>query len=275
MTAVIEAENICVRASGRFLLQDVSVRINAGETVAVIGPNGAGKSTLLRALSGEHEVCRGVVRFAGRSLSSYAPQRIALRRAVLSQNVSVSFPFTVAEIVHMGSVAHEFRKSTSSIDAAIDAADLRGLESRLITTLSGGEQQRAHFARALLQLMTGESVEGPGLLLLDEPTASLDLRHQLAVLGVARACARRGHAVLAVLHDLNLAALFGDRVIVVDRGQIVADGVPRDVISKGLLADVFGLRGEASVVLRAGVPFVLPQTLRLEAPDAPMIASTE
>ena len=122
MTAVIEAENIYVRAGGRFLLQDVSIRIAAGETVAVIGPNGAGKSTLLRALSGEHEVCRGVVRFGGRPLSAYTPQHIALRRAVLSQNVSVSFPFTVAEIVHMGSAPLHPRRHTPSIDAAIGAS---------------------------------------------------------------------------------------------------------------------------------------------------------
>src|SRR6185503_9922541 len=167
-------------------------------------PNGAGKSTLLRTLSGELKPGAGSVRLKDNSLAHYAPRDLALHRAVLSQSTHVAFPFTVGEVVRMGAGDRQGRVIDDLAERALADVDLAAFHDRIITTLSGGEQQRAHFARVLVQLACGEAAHGPGLLLLDEPTASLDLRHQLDVMAAASARAARGVTVVAILHDLNL-----------------------------------------------------------------------
>ena len=147
----------------------------------------------------------GSVRLKGRALASYGARALAGHRAVLAQSVSVAFPFTVAEIVRMGAGDRHGRQVDDLVEAALNQVDLDDFHDRVITTLSGGEQQRAQFARVLVQLACGEAAHGPGVLLLDEPTASLDLRHQLDVIDAAKTCAARGVTVVAILHDLNLA----------------------------------------------------------------------
>jgi iron complex transport system ATP-binding protein len=254
---ILTAESITVRIGAAKLLDDVSLALVPGEIVALVGPNGAGKSTLLRVLSGELAPGAGIVRLNGVLLASYAPRELALRRAVLAQSVSVVFSFTVAEIVRMGAGDGHSPRIDAMVDAALAEVDLGGFRERAITTLSGGEQQRAHLARVLVQLACGEAEHGPGVLLLDEPTASLDLRHQLGVVAVARACAERGVAVVAILHDLNLAALLADRMLVLDRGRIDSAGVPADIITDAMLARVFAV-ADAIGRVPAGLPFVLP-----------------
>ena len=203
--SVITASAVTVRIGTKTLLDGVSLSVAPGEVVALVGPNGAGKSTLLRVLAGELRPASGTVMLKGRALEAYPPRALALHRAVLSQSTHVAFPFTVGEVVRMGAGD----RGGSAIDALADVAladvDLSLFGERMITTLSGGEQQRAHFARVLVQLAIGEDAHGPGLLLLDEPTASLDLKHQLDMLEAVGRCARRGVAVVAILHDLNLA----------------------------------------------------------------------
>ena len=180
-----------VRAGARAILDAVSLAIAPGETVALVGPNGAGKSTLLRVLSGELAADAGTVVLKGREPRAYEPRVLALHRAVLSQHTSVAFPFSVAEVVRMGAGDRRGAAVEPLVDAALAEVDLAGFRERIITTLSGGEQQRAHFARVLVQLACGEAAHGPGVLLLDEPTASLDLRHQLDVLDGDAAAAPR------------------------------------------------------------------------------------
>jgi len=261
MTPAIEAGRIMVRIGSKALIDGVTLAIAPGETVALVGPNGAGKSTLLRVLAGEIAAQAGTVALRGRALQSYSPQALALQRAVLSQHTTVAFPFTVADVVRMGAGNARGAKADTLVAAALAEVDLAAFEERIITTLSGGEQQRAHFARILVQLACGEAVHGPGLLLLDEPTASLDLRHQLDLLEATRRCRARGVTIVAVLHDLNLAALFAGRIVVLDRGRIVADGPPRDILTDAMLEQVFQVAGAIGRVPAQGMPFVLPHTM--------------
>ncbi|MCC6776982.1 MAG: heme ABC transporter ATP-binding protein [Hyphomicrobiales bacterium] len=260
-TPALEASSVSVfAAGGRALLADVSLALVPGEVVALVGPNGAGKSTLLRVLSGDLSPQRGHVMLDGRSLRAYRPRALAQRRAVLAQSINVVFPFTVTDIVRMGAGDDHGRRVDHLVEAVLAEVDLIGFESRVITTLSGGEQQRAHLARVLVQLDCAMS--GPGILLLDEPTASLDLRHQLDVLAAIGRRAGHGAAVLIVLHDLNLAARLAGHVVVMKGGHIDADGTPHETITGDVLARVFAVTEVVCQVPPASVPFVLPHAAR-------------
>jgi iron complex transport system ATP-binding protein len=257
---VLAATSISGRIGAKTLLDHVSLSLGFGEIVALVGPNGAGKSTLLRVLSGDLAPHAGTVRLNGRTLASYGPRALADRRAVLSQSLNVGFPFTVAEIVRMG--AGDGRGIDDLVEAALAEVDLGNFHERVITTLSGGEQQRAHFARVLVQLACGEAAHGPGLLLLDEPTANLDLRHQLDVMAAASARAARGVTVVAILHDLNLATLLAKRIVVLDHGRIDSDGEPGRVITDAMLERVLGVANAVGRTPAQGTPFVLPHVAR-------------
>jgi heme transport system ATP-binding protein len=261
MTAALIASSITVRVGAKTLLDDVSLSLEPGEIAALVGPNGAGKSTLLRVMSGDLAPHAGGVRLKGRELASYNSRALAKHRAVLSQNISVAFPFTVAEIARMGAGDRRGREVDAFIDAALAAVDLDGFRDRVITTLSGGEQQRAHFARVLVQLDCGEAAHGPGVLLLDEPTASLDLRHQLDVIAATKGRAARGVTVVAILHDLNLAALLARRIVVLDCGRIDGNGPPAETITDAMLNRVFGV-AEVVDLVPTGIPFILPHAAR-------------
>jgi len=261
MNVVIEARALSKRADHATLLDGVGLTVSAGEMVAIIGPNGAGKSTLLRLLSGDLRPNAGEVRLKQRDISSYAPRELAARRAMLSQHINVTFPFTVEEIVLMGAGERSARDAGSLVDAALDEVGLTHFRERQLPTLSGGEQQRAHFARVLVQLACGEAEHGPGVLLLDEPTSSLDLRHQIDLVEAARRRAGNGTAVIAILHDLNLAIRFAGRLVVLNGGKLAADGARADVVTSETIRDIF----EIDAVVHQGddgVPYVLPQTMR-------------
>ena len=266
MTAFLEAEGVTVRVGSKILIDGVSFRADPGRPVALVGPNGAGKSTLLRTLSGEVRPHAGEIRLAGRPLFAFGPSDLAKRRAVLSQSVTLAFPFTVIDIVRMGAGARRGRSVETAVDAALEEVDIGSLRDRLVTTLSGGEQQRVHFARALVQLACGEAEHGPGLLLLDEPTASLDLSHQLDLIAVTRRRAERGTAVVAIVHDLNLASLFAARIVVLQSGRVVADGAPNDVVTDAMLEKVFGVRDAVGRTPQPTQPFVLPHGARRPEP---------
>lgn len=265
---LLQATRIGYRAGDKQILREVDLSLAGGETVAVVGPNGAGKTTLLRTLSGELSPTQGNVLLRGRNVRAYSASELAQHRSVLSQHVSVAFPFTVREIVGMGAGGGSGKRFEAMVSQALAEVGLTDLGHRVITTLSGGEQQRAHFARILVQVATGEAMHGPGLVLLDEPTASLDLKHQLALAEAARRFARRGVAVLAIVHDLNLAALMADRVAVLANGRLVLDGAPAHAISEQMLSDVFGVAQAVSRVPQSA-PFVLPhQAVVVAPPDA-------
>jgi iron complex transport system ATP-binding protein len=264
---MLQAAEVGVRIGRKAILDGVSLAVAAGETVALVGPNGAGKSTLLKTLSSELRPTSGRVTLRGKDVASYAPRILAQHRAVLSQSIQVAFPFTVGEVVAMGAGDRGGRSRDAMVEAALADVDLADYGGRTITTLSGGEQQRAHFARVLVQLTCGEAAHGPGLLLLDEPTASLDLRHQLALIAAAQRRAARGTAVVAVLHDLNLAVLLGGRIVVLDQGRLAGDGAPREIVTDAMLARVFKVPGAVGRV-PADMPFVLPHAIAAAGRDA-------
>lgn len=257
---MLRVDSISVRIGQASLLAGIDLKLRGGESVAIVGPNGAGKSTLLRVLSGDQRCSEGRVHLKGRELHAFAPRELARHRAVLSQHVNVSFPFSVEEIITMGAGDQPRAVVQPLVDAAIDELGLGALRRRELPTLSGGEQQRAHFARVLVQLACGEAACGPGVLLLDEPTSSLDLRHQIGLLEIARRRAREGFAVVAVLHDLNLAVRFADRVVVLSNGALHADGKTCDTINADLIRHVFKV--ETTIGYEDGNPFVLPQRMR-------------
>jgi iron complex transport system ATP-binding protein len=258
---MVDAAAVSVVAGAHTLLDGISLSVAGGETVALVGANGAGKSTLLRVLSGELRPSSGHARLKGKHIAGFSPRDLALHRSVMAQSVTVSFPFTVREVVQMGAGDRTASSVAGLVDETLEAVDLSGLQHRIITTLSGGEAQRAHFARLLVQMRCGEAAHGPGVILLDEPTESLDLRHQLDLLRLAQACAARGAAVIAVLHDLNLASFFAKRIVMLERGRIAADGPPSDTITDTMLQRVFGIRSAVGLVPPKGTPFVLPHRI--------------
>jgi iron complex transport system ATP-binding protein len=246
-----------VAVRGKVILDRVDLDVEPGKVTALIGPNGAGKSTLLKVMAGGRRASAGHVMLHGRAVSAWPPAALAGLRSVLSQSVSVAFAFRVDEVVRLGLPAGIGKARGDALVArALDRVGLAGFAARDCMTLSGGEQQRVHLARALVQLAAAPDDGRPRYLLLDEPTAGLDLAHQLLVVEVAREHAAAGGGVLAVLHDLNLAALAADRIVALDRGRIVADGSPETVITDRLLAETYrvGLRVNATP---DGV-FVLP-----------------
>jgi iron complex transport system ATP-binding protein len=259
MIPVLQTQSICVKAGHKTLLADVDLSFHAGEITVLVGPNGAGKTTLLRVLSGDQSPASGKVRLHGRELGAYAPRQLARRRAVLSQRVSVAFAFTVADIVRLGAGERRGVEIESLIDAALVEVELLDFADRPITTLSGGEQQRAHFARVLVQLACADQTSGPGVLLLDEPTSALDPRHQLGMIEAVKRRAAAGTLVVAILHDLNLAALLGDRVVVLDRGRVDCEGPPAQTITGQMLRRVFEIETTVGITPTTGMPFVLPQ----------------
>lgn len=240
---ILEAEGIAVRRETRALLREASLALRTGELVIIVGPNGAGKSTLLRVLSGEFAPSAGTVTLRGRELGRWRKDELARVRAVLPQNSALDFPFTVFEVALLGRLPHArgmhpTRRDRQIAWAALELTSTAELSARLYPTLSGGERQRVQLARVLAQIWESDE---PRCLLLDEPTTNLDLVHQHATLKIARAFAERNTGVIAVLHDLNLAAQYADRVAVLHRGEIVAIGPVSDALAPELVHRVFGL----------------------------------
>lgn len=257
---MIRAQGLTIRRGGRALVESVSLSLEPGRVTVVIGPNGAGKSTLLKMLSGELAADVGDVFYHDRRITSLSPIELARERAVLPQSTVLSFPFTTLEVVRMGAVAHGSRDPNLAARQALARVGLGGFEGRSYNALSGGEQQRVQLARVLAQ-MPDPTMEGrPRAIFLDEPTASLDIGHQISVLELARDFARRGGAVLAILHDLNLAAEFADHLAILHRGRLVREGSPRDTIDDQTIAQVYGIAGTVGRLPDPMIPYVLPQT---------------
>jgi iron complex transport system ATP-binding protein len=260
---MLETRGVWVESGGHALLENADVAIAPGRITVLIGPNGAGKTTLLRVLSGEIAPSRGEARLDGETLRTFSAAELARRRAVVPQASAVAFPFTVREVVMLGVTVPGFalrdEAADKRVDTALDAVDLMPFADRLYPTLSGGERQRVHIARALCQLAAASRRRAETrCFLLDEPTASLDLGHQGQVLSAMRRQADQGHVVLAILHDLNLAAAIADQLVLLAAGIVAKAGTPTEVLRDDVLSASYGCRVAANRVPQSGRPFVLP-----------------
>lgn len=238
---MLRARNLAVQRGPCAVLADVDLQLHPGEVLGVLGPNGAGKSTLLGALCGELKAVRGEVSLAGRPLAEWPGPARARRLAVLPQSSTLSFSFAVEQVVGLGRLPHASgrQRDDEIVGQALRAADAAHLVGRSYLALSGGERQRVHLARVLAQLWPGAAGQ---TLLLDEPTSMLDPLHQHTTLQAVREFAGRGAAVLVILHDLNLAARYCDRILLLQHGRPYALGTPEAVLDATALEAVFGLR---------------------------------
>jgi iron complex transport system ATP-binding protein len=254
---LVAAEGIVVEIGGRRILDGVAMEVRAGEVVALVGPNGAGKSTLLGVLSGDLAPAAGRVVIDGAALGAWREHELALRRSVLPQQVAVSFPFRVVDVVRMGrspwAGLPDDERDDDVVRESLVRTDALHLAPRAFPSLSGGERARVALARVLAQRTQ--------VVFLDEPTAALDLHHQELVLDQARACADRGDAVVVVLHDLGLAAAHADRVVVIADGRVRADGPPDEVLVPELLSAVYHHDIEVFPHPVTGELIVLPRRL--------------
>ena len=234
-TPVWRAEGVTGRIGGRGLLDAVDLDVHAGEVLALVGPNGAGKSTLLGVVAGDTTPESGRTVLDGTDLRKWRLGDLARRRSLLTQANSVAFPFSVREVVAMGRAPWtglpDGDDDEAIIDESLAATDTTHLHSRTFPTLSGGEKARVSLSRALAQRT--------GILLLDEPTAAVDLRHQEIVLELARSVADAGGAVVVVLHDLALAAAWSDRMVMIAGGRVRAQGAPAEVLTPDLIHEVY------------------------------------
>jgi iron complex transport system ATP-binding protein len=247
------------------VLRDVSVGVRRGELVALLGANGAGKSTVVKVACGLVKPTRGRVTLAGRDIADMTRSAVARAVAVVEQSSQPALAFTVREVVSMGRAPHQGAWMASSdedasvIDAALRRCDLTGLEHRVVTELSGGEQKRVSIARALAQT--------PDVLLLDEPGAFLDVRHQLSLYELLLEETRsRNLACLVVMHDLNVAAQFADRVVLLAEGRVVGDGTVEEVMTYRKLEETFGADLYCGQNDLTGARFFLP--MRKPAQDS-------
>jgi len=257
MNAILEAHEVHFFYGALPVLRGVSLKIEAGTVTGIIGPNGAGKSTLVRIMSGALEPSAGTVLLDGALISTVPPKRRARRVAVVPQETHIPFPFTALEIVLMGRAPYlpafgfESRHDIDVATHAMEAVDCAHLADRDIAELSGGERRRIIIARAIAQ--------DPAVLLLDEPTSFLDLRHSSGLARLLKQKARSSNlAVVAVMHDLNLAAAFCDRIMILKDGLVAAEGSPHDTISAATIAASFGVSVSTGIDAATGAPYCIP-----------------
>lgn len=262
----VRAENITVTLGRREILHSVQFEARAGELSAIVGPNGSGKTTLLKAITGEVAYSGGVT-INGADTKTARPEALATTRAVLPQATTLAFPFNVLEVVRLGLTAGvatgDPRDAATLPQQALARVGLAGFEGRFYAELSGGEKQRVQLARVLVQIWKPVLDGSPRWLFLDEPVSSLDIAHQLMVMRLAADYARDGGGVVAVMHDLNLTAMFAQQVTLIESGRIVATGAPSDVLTDVNLSLAYGCALTMNKAPADGTPWLLPQAARL------------
>lgn len=241
-SVLLDIKQLSLSLQRRQLLTDINLRLHAGQVTVLIGPNGAGKSTLFKCISGEHSPY-GQMRLFGRERALWSRQALARQLAVLPQQSGLQFPFLAHEVVSLGRIPHNSgeRENLPIIKQAMQRAQVWHLCDAPYPRLSGGEKQRVHFARILAQLTGAEKQR---ILMLDEPTSALDLAQQHLLLTEARRLADDGCAVLVIVHDLNLAARYGDQLVLLHHGRIASMGSPEQVLTPANVEQYFGYKAQ-------------------------------
>ena len=242
---MLNAQNLTYTINGQRLTDNVSLHFPGGEIVAILGPNGAGKSTLLRQLTGYLQPDSGTCSLLGTSLDQWSPSALARVRAVMRQNNHMAFPFSVREVIQMGRHPHGTRGGRDECEQIMVMCGCDNLAGRDYRQLSGGEQQNVQIARLLVQLW--DAAPSPKWLFLDEPTSALDIHHQQQLFRLLRQLVHeRQFNVCCVLHDLNLAARYADRIVLLEKGRVVANGSPQQVLTEPALSKLY--RAEIAVI---------------------------
>jgi iron complex transport system ATP-binding protein len=241
MSHILDTESISLNYRGKQILSNVSLKVSAGEFFVIIGPNGAGKTSLLKILSGLQKAQHGSVQIKGKNISRYTRRSLALIMAIVPQHIEVGFPFTVADTVIMGRTPHlgilgmESKNDFDIAEEAMNFTEVSHLADRKLFQLSGGELQRVIIARAICQQ--------PEIILLDEPTTALDPSHQLKIMDLMERFRKQYNTtIIMVSHDLNLASMYGDRLLLLKDGRVIQTGDPKTVLNKSLLEESYGCR---------------------------------
>ena len=244
----VRCESIDIKLNKREILKNISIEVKENEILSIIGPNGAGKSTLLKSLAGDVNPTNGNIFYDEININQIDIQERAFTRSVMSQLQPIAFDFSVKEIVEMGWINRGESKYADQFDDAVKEVILKcgvkDLIDRNFNNLSGGEQRRIHFARTLLQLWRPSNSSDPKYLFLDEPTANLDLTYEIKLLNIVKDVAQEGAGVILVLHDLNLAAKFSDKVAILKDGLLIDIGLPKDILKSTLLSDIYEIKVE-------------------------------
>ncbi|NLS13379.1 heme ABC transporter ATP-binding protein [Vibrio sp. SM6] len=251
----ISIQHANLKLGHKTLLDDFSAHFDTGALTVILGPNGTGKSSLLKVLTQELH-CDAALCFYGQPVNQWSKQELAKSVGILPQSSSLSFAFTVREVVELGglSLSASQVQLSAIADEQMKLTEVLHLASRLYPSLSGGEKQRVHLARVLTQIAQSPRSK---IVMLDEPTSALDIGHQHNTLKLAKTMAEQGAAVIAVLHDLNLAAQYADRVIMMDQGKIVADGTPAKALTEAKIAEVYQWRPTVSTHPVHGHPVIM------------------
>ena len=256
---MLNASDITVSLGRTQVLHGLGFRAKPGQVSAIVGPNGSGKTTLLRAMTGDVPY-GGTVTLNGRDTRDHKPWELAALRAVLPQSAVLAFPFTVIEVVRLGLQAGTSAMQTEIPMDALARVGLAHYADRFFQELSGGEQQRVHLARVMAQVWQPQQGGIPRWLLLDEPVASLDIANQLEVMDIARSYAAAGGGVVAVMHDLNLTAMFADHVAILAAGRCLAAGSPDQVMTDGILSKAYGCTLRVNTPPQTAATYVLPHS---------------
>lgn len=264
---MISVDNISVKKGSKLILDEVSADVRPGRFTVILGMNGAGKSTLLKAINHQEKLKAGMIRWNGKRLSGIKPAQLARKRAVLSQSFTPGFPMQVSDLVEMG--CYPFQKEVGQkerkrlVFEAIEEVGMTAFYDRDFSSLSGGEQKRVLLAKCLVQLHCGSMDEIPDkYLFLDEPTAAIDIHHSYKILNLVKDWTRlKGVGVLAILHDLNMAAQFADYVIIMQRGKVVCQGSPDEAFQSEHLEEYLGIKS----IIREHPVFKCPHITTLPA----------
>ncbi|WP_111669278.1 heme ABC transporter ATP-binding protein [Algoriphagus litoralis] len=234
---MLQASKVHFCIKQRPIVEQISLEVNPGEILAILGPNGAGKSTFFKILSGDISCKHGSVKYNGKTITSLKAKDLASVRAVMPQHSQVNFPFTVQEVVELGLISTQTKNSSQLINEVLNATNTDHLKDRIFNSLSGGEKQRVQLARALVQIW--ESKPFPRYLLLDEPSSSLDIAQQHAVLSILQKLKSRNIGILVILHELNLAAQYADKIALIKNGAITKIGTVEEVLDEKTLERAF------------------------------------